>query len=123
MFKGTQGSSGVASRTHGFNYSVDLSLEVPAKTWYLSPQKMSSAGSWVKLVRSNGASNFNVRAQAWYTWKVNREAFRKAGVNQMKIELGKRSLSDADSSTSHDSTVTGTLSGTALAIQAEATLS
>lgn len=123
LFKGTQGSSGVASRTHGFNYSVDLSLEVPAKTWYLSPQKMSSAGSWVKLVRSNGASNFNVRAQAWYTWKVNREAFRTAGVNQMKIELGKRSLSDADSSTSHDSTVTGTLSGTALAIQAEATLS
>lgn len=123
LFKGTQGSSGVASRTHSFNYSVDLSLEVPAKTWYLSPQKMSSAGSWVKLVRSSGASNFNVRAQVWYTWVVDREAFRKAGVNQMKIELGKRSLSDADSSTSHDSTVTGTLSGTALAIQAEATLS
>ena len=123
LFKGTQGSAGVASRTHNFNYNVNLSLEVPGKTWYLSPQKMSSAGSWVKLARSSGASNFNVRAQVWYKWVVDREALRRAGVNQMKTELGKRTLSDSDSSTSHDSTVTGTLSGTALAIRAEATLS
>ena len=123
LFKGKYGSAGVASRTHNFNYNADLSLEVPGKTWYLSPQKMSSAGSWVKLARSSGASNFNVRAQVWYKWVVDREALRRAGVNQMKTELGKRTLSDSDSSTSADSTVTGTLSGTALAIRAEATLS
>lgn len=123
LFKGKYGSAGVASRTHNFNYNVNLSVEVPARTWYLSPRQLSTAGSWVKLVRSNGASNFNVQAQEWWIWHVDRERFRQAGVNQMKIELAKRGLSDSDSSSSADSTVTGTLSGTALAIRAEATLS
>jgi len=123
LFKGKYGAAGVASRTHNFNYNVNLSVEVPARTWYLSPRQLSTAGSWVKLVRSNGASNFNVRASEWWTWHVDREKFRQAGINQMKIELAKRGLSDSDSSSSADSTVTGTLSGTALAIRAEATLS
>ena len=124
VFHGTNAvDASTKTRTEQFNYSISLDLEVPERTWYLSPQKMSSAGSWVKLVRSNGASNFNVRAQVWYKWVVDREALRRAGVNQMKTELGKRRLSDSDSSTSADSTVTGTLSGTPLAIQAETTLS
>lgn len=111
------------TRTHQFNYSISLDFEVPEKTWYLSPRELSTAGSWVKLVRSNGASNFNVRAAEWWIWHVDREKFRRAGINQMKIELAKRSLSDSDVSISGDSTVTGTLSGTALAIHAESTLS
>ncbi len=124
VFHGTNAvDASTKTRTEQFNYSISLDLEVPGRTWYLSPRQPSTAGSWVKLVRSSGASNFNVRAQVWYKWVVDREALRRAGVNQMKTELGKRTLSDSDSSTSHDSTVTGTLSGTALAIQAEATLS
>ena len=124
VFHGTNAvDASTKTRTHRFNYSVSLALEVPKRTWYLSPRQLSTAGSWVKLVRSNGASNFNVQAQEWWIWHVDRERFRQAGVNQMKIELAKRGLSDSDSSSSADSTVTGTLSGTALAIRAEATLS
>ncbi len=124
VFHGTNAvDASTKTRTHRFNYSVSLALEVSEKTWYLSPRTASSAGSWVKKTRSNGASNFNVRASEWWTWSVDREKFRQAGINQMKIELAKRTLSDSDSSTSADSTVTGTLSGTPLAIRAEATLS
>lgn len=111
------------TRTHRFNYSVSLALEVPEKTWYLSPRAASSAGSWVRKTRSSGASNFNVRAAEWWMWSVDREKFRQAAINQMKIELAKRALSATDSSTSADSTVTGALSGTAVAIHAAATLS
>lgn len=124
VFHGTNAvDASTKTRTHRFNYSVSLALEVPEKTWYLSPRTASSAGSWVKKTQSNGASNFNVRASEWWTWSVDSEKFRQAAVNQMKIELAKRTLSDSDSSTSADSTVTGTLSGTPLAIRAEATLS
>lgn len=124
VFHGTNAvDASTKTRTHRFNYSVSLALEVPEKTWYLSPRTASSAGSWVKKTRSNGASNFNVRASEWWTWSVDREKFRQAGINQMKIELANRTLSATDSSTSADSTVTGVLSGTAVAIHAEATLS
>ena len=124
VFHGTNAvDASTKTRTHQFNYSVSLALEVPEKTWYLSPRTASSAGSWVKKTQSNGASNFNVSASEWWTWSVDREKFRQAAINQMKIELAKRTLSDSDGSTSADSTVTGTLSGTPLAIRAEATLS
>lgn len=124
VFHGTNAvDASTKTRTHRFNYSVSLALEVPEKTWYLSPRTASSAGSWVKKTQSNGASNFNVRASEWWTWSVDSEKFRQAAVNQMKIELAARTLSDSDSITSSDSTVTGTLSGTPLAIRAEATLS
>ena len=124
VFHGTNAvDASTKTRTHQFNYSVSLALEVPKRTWYLSPRTASSAGSWVKKTRSNGASNFNVRASEWWTWSVDREKFRQAGINQMKIELANRTLSATDSSTSADSTVTGVLSGTAVAIHAEATLS
>lgn len=124
VFHGTNTvDASTKTRTHQFNYSISLGLEVPEKTWYLSPRELSTAGRFVKMVRSNGASNFNVRAAEWWIWHVDQEKFRQAGINQMKIELAKRALSDSDSSTSADSTVTGTLSGTPLAIRAEATLS
>ena len=124
VFHGTNAvDASTKTRTEQFNYSISLDLEVPGRTWYLSPRQLSTAGSWVKLVRSNGASNFNVRASEWWTWHVDREKFRQAGINQMKIELANRTLSATDSSTSADSTVTGALSGTAVAIHAAATLS
>ena len=124
VFHGTNAvDASTKKRTHRFNYSVSLALEVPEKTWYLSPRTASSAGSWVKKTQRDGASNANVRAKEWWKWSVDREKFRQAAINQMKIELAKRELNDSDSSTSADSTVTGTLSGTPLAIRAKATLS
>lgn len=122
LFKGTQGSQGVASRTHTFKYSIDVSLNVAGKTWYLSPRAASDAGSWVKKTRSDGTSNFNVRASEWWTWSIDSEKLKAAGINHLKQELAKRTLSASDTSTSSDSTVTGTLTGTPLAIHATATL-
>lgn len=122
LFKGTQGSYGVAARTHKFNYKISLNVDIPKKTWYLSPKKLSTAGSWVKLTSSRGASNFNVRASEWWMWSVDRAALQKAAANQLRQELNKRTLSATDASRSADSTVTGELSGTPVAILAKATL-
>lgn len=123
LFKGTQGSYGVAARTHKFNYKISLDVDIPKKTWYLSPKNLSTAGSWVKLTSSRGASNFNVRASEWWMWSVNRAALQKAAANQLRQELSKRTLSATDVSRSADSTVTGELSGTPVAILAKAELS
>lgn len=123
LFKGTQGSYGVAARTHKFNYNLSLDVDIPPKTWYLSPKNLSTAGSWVKLTSSRGASNFNVRASEWWTWSVDRAALQKAAANQLRQELSKRTLSATAVSRSADSTVTGELSGTPVAILAKAELS
>lgn len=122
LFKGTQGSYGVAARTHRFNYSISLDVEVPKKTWYLSPRQASQAGSWVKLTRSRGTTNFSVRASEWWTWSVDCAALQKAAANQLQQEMAKRQLSASAASSSHDSTVTGELSGTPVAIVAKAVL-
>lgn len=104
-------------------FGFDLDVSVPDKVWYLSATEVSTAGSWVRRSVSDGVSCFQARAQEWYKFSVNMEALRAAAVNELRGRLTSRRVSDTDVSVSHDSTVTGTLSGTVLNATASAILS
>ena len=93
------------------------------KVWYLSATEVSTAGSWVLRSVSDGVSCFQARAQEWYKFSVNMDALRAAAVNELRGRLTSRRVSDTAVSVSHDSTVTGTLSGTVLNATASAILS
>ena len=123
VFHGTNSvDASTKSRTHDFNYSVSLRVNVAAQTWYLTAATATQAGNFVKRTRSGGGSSFSVVAQEWWRFDVDLEKLRQTTINQLKTEFEKKQVSGTASSTSHDSTVTGTLSGTALAIKAEAVL-
>ena len=104
-------------------FQFELDVDVPDKVWYLSATEVSSAGSWVRRSASDGVSCFQARAQEWYKFSVNMDALRAAAVNELRGRLTSRRVSDTAVSVSHDSTVTGTLSGTVLNATASAILS
>lgn len=104
-------------------YTLSLDVEVEEKTWYLDTVEASSAGAWVKRTSSNGTSNFQARASAWYTFSVDREALRAAAAAELKKRLAARSVNDSASSSSEDSVVSATLSGSAAKPVASAILS
>lgn len=105
------------------DHVMDAVLAAPKKVWYLSPRSSSTAGAWVKLTRSTGVSNFDVRATEWWTWSVDRERLRAAARTELQRALAEVSVSGGAVSVSEESTVTGTLSGTALDMVASAILS
>lgn len=124
LFRGTGGSSGVASRSHAVEYVLQPgAFAVEARTWYLSPRKLATAGSWVKLTRSDGLTSFDVRASEWWKWSVDVARLQAAAANEAQKQMAARAVSDAAVAVSHDSTVTATLTGTLLAATATATLS
>lgn len=122
LFKGTAGSTGVASRTHQGKYLISASISA-SKTWYLSPTVKSTAGAWVKCTDQAGGRRFSVQATAWRRFDVDRATLRQVAINTAKKYANARAVSDTDTSSSADSTVTGTLSGTLINITANAVLS
>lgn len=124
VFHGTNNVDADLKRvTCDLQFRFDLDVNVPDKVWYLSTTEVSSAGSWVRRTQSNGQSCFQARASEWYTFSVDMAALKAAAVNELKRRLASRRVSDVDVSTSHDSTVTGTLSGNMLNSTASAILS
>ena len=106
-----------------FVLGFELDVAVPDRVWYLSTTEVSSAGSWVRRAASDGLTCFQARAQEWYKFSVDTAALKAAAVNELSGRLSRRRVSDSSVSTSHDSTVTGTLSGTVLESTASAILS
>ena len=101
------------SATLRLNFTAAPSF-TQTKTWYLSPEKVHKAGSYVRLEEArNGFQAFGfVKAMRWYRFSVDSARFRAAAEAYFKAELGKVSVNDSDASTSYDSTVTGELTGT-----------
>lgn len=102
---------------------LDMEVSVPDKVWYLSATEVSTAGSWVRRTASDGLTCFQARAQEWYKFSVDVAALKTAAVNELRGRVTSRRVSDSAVSVSHDSVVSGTLSGTVLDASAEATLS
>lgn len=113
-FRGhNQADVSTKSRDHEVTYVLDIDVEVEDKVWYLSASSASSAGSWVRLTGSDGVSNFQAKASAWYTWSVDRAALRQAAAAELKKRLTGRSMNDSGVSASGTAVVSAALSGSA----------
>ncbi len=87
------------------------------RTWYLTPNKVHQAGRYVILDKAaNGYSPGGfVEARQWYRFRVNKATFTRAARNEFKKALGAIKVQDSQVATSSDSSVVGTLTGTATA--------
>ncbi len=87
------------------------------RTWYLTPNKVHQAGRYVILDKAaNGYSPGGfVAALQWYRFRVDKAAFLRAARNEFKKALGAIKVQDNQVATSYDSSVVGSLTGTATA--------
>lgn len=87
------------------------------RTWYLTPNKVHQAGHYVILDKAvNGYSPGGfVEARQWYRFRVNKDTFTRAARNEFKKALGAIQVQDSEVDTRSDSSVVGTLTGTAIA--------
>lgn len=87
------------------------------RTWYLTPNKVHQAGRYVVLEKA--APGFDpgvgVKARQWYRFRVDKAKFARAARNEFKKALGAIKVQDSQVATSYDSSVVGTLTGTATA--------
>lgn len=116
VFAGTDGDdAGTKQTTFSCSYKGSPVWQQPRK-WYLSPNRVHLPGNYVaRDVSSRFYSQHGfVAARKWYKFRVKDKEFRKAAAAEFARALAKIKVADSQSSVSYDSTVSGTLSGSAL---------
>ena len=111
VFEGTVGDASKTSDEVSARVQLAPTWNPEPQVWTIPASMVATGGKFMRVDPAGSADSDDVRALRWYRISVDVSRLKQVAQSQAGRAIAQRSVSGSDSSTSEDSTVTATLSG------------